>query len=472
MSTTNTIDVTDAIEQAPFGRLQLLILALCAWIALLDGFDTQAIAYVAPIIAEQWHMEMAGFGPIFGAGLAGLTVGAFVLSPAADRFGRKRVILLSVLLFGIFALITARAASLNELLIYRFLTGLGLGGAMPNIIALTSEYAPARIRAMLIAIMFCGFPLGSMVGGVISAPLISSFGWEAVFILGGVLPLITLIVLAIWLPESIRYLVARGVADRRIANLLARLNPSVSQQAESRYVVHGPPAVGFPVTKLFQEGRARITALLWVAFFMNLLVMYFLVNWMPSLLRASGLPIKVAILSTAVLNFGGVVGAIVLGRMVDRLDRYLVLGGAYAASALFIAGVAYGADNLWMLMAATFLAGFAIVGAQIGMNALAASMYPTAIRSTGVGWALGIGRIGSIIGPVAGGVLLGAGWSVQSVVLVAVVPALLAAIAVFALRGNKPRVPHFITNVLFRLKRQDMPHDSIMTPSGPRSLTR
>jgi AAHS family 4-hydroxybenzoate transporter-like MFS transporter len=440
MSASNTIDVTEAIEQAPFGGLQLLILVLCAWIALLDGFDTQAIAYVAPVIAEQWGIAMSGFGPIFGAGLAGLTVGAFILSPAADRFGRKNVILLSVLLFGIFAVITARATTLNELLIYRFLTGLGLGGAMPNIIALTSEYAPKRMRAILIAIMFCGFPLGSTIGGVISTPLISSFGWQSVFLLGGILPLVTLIALFIWLPESIRFLVARGVTDKSVARLLARLNPAIRQNAESRYVIHGPPAVGFPVTKLFQEGRGPMTALLWVAFFMNLLVMYFLVNWMPSLLKASGLPLNVAILSTAVLNAGGVVGAIVLGRFVDRLDPYLVLGSAYSASALFIAGIAIGSSNVWTLMISTFLAGFGVVGAQIGMNALAAGLYPTAIRSTGVGWALGVGRIGSIIGPVAGGILLGNGWNAQSIVLTAAVPALLAGLAVFALRRREPNL--------------------------------
>ena len=382
MSAANTVDVTEVIEEARFGRLQLLILVLCAWIALLDGFDTQAIAYVAPVIAAQWGIAMAGFGPIFGAGLAGLAAGAFVLSPAADRFGRKAVILLSVLLFGVFALVTARATTLNELLVYRFLTGLGLGGAMPNIIALTSEYAPKRMRALLIAIMFCGFPLGSTIGGVISAPLIATFGWQAVFIVGGVLPLVTLIVLLVWLPESIRYLMTREIADGRIAGLLVRLDPTISPAATSHYVMQGSKASGFPVTKLLGEGRAAMTVLLWAAFFMNLLVMYFLVNWMPSLLKASGLPLNIAILSTAVLNAGGVVGAIVLGRFVDRLDPYLVLGGAYSASALFIAGIAFGSANVWTLMISTFLAGFGVVGAQIGMNALAAGLYPTEIRST------------------------------------------------------------------------------------------
>ncbi|MDA9434812.1 MFS transporter [Bradyrhizobium sp. CCBAU 51627] len=438
MSAADIVDVTEVIEEARFGRLQLLILVLCAWIALLDGFDTQAIAYVAPVIAEQWGTAMAGFGPIFGAGLAGLAVGAFVLSPAADRFGRKSVILLSVLLFGVFALITARATTLNELLVYRFLTGLGLGGAMPNIVALTSEYAPKRMRALLIAIMFCGFPLGSTIGGLVSAPLIGTFGWQAVFVVGGVLPLLTLIVLFAWLPESIRYLVTRDVADIRIAKLLARLDPNISATAASRYVVHGSQASGFPVTKLLAEGRASMTVLLWVAFFMNLLVMYFLVNWMPSLLKASGLPLNIAILSTVVLNAGGVVGAIVLGRFVDRLEPYLVLGGAYLASALFIAGIAFGSASVLTLMISTFLAGFGVVGAQIGMNALAAGLYPTEIRSTGVGWALGVGRIGSIIGPVAGGVLLGFGWTAQSVVLTAALPAVLAGLAVIALRRREP----------------------------------
>lgn len=431
----HAIAVTAVIERARFGRFQFMITALCALIALLDGFDTQAIAYVAPVIAEKWGMSVAGFGPIFGAGLAGLTVGAFILSPAADRFGRKSIILLSMLIFGVFSLVTAWAGSMNELLVYRFLTGVGLGGAMPNIIALTSEYAPARLRATLVTIMFCGFPFGSTVGGLISAPLIGAYGWPAVFIVGGVAPLLVLLVLLVWLPESVRYLVASGAPAERIRHILHRLDPARADQItpDSVYVLNEPKAAGFTVAQLFQEGRARTTLLLWAAFFMNLLVMYFLVNWLPSLLRAGGMPIQTAILSTAVLNLGGVVGAISLGRMIDRRNPHLVLGTAYAASALFIVGVAFGAHDLWLLMPAIFLAGFGVVGAQIGMNALAAGIYPTAIRSTGVGWALGVGRIGSIIGPVVGGMLLGAGWSAQGVILAAVAPALLASVAVFVL---------------------------------------
>ncbi|GGB53711.1 MFS transporter [Tistrella bauzanensis] len=433
------IDIVTAFERARFGPFQFTITALCALIALLDGFDTQAIAYVAPVIAEDWQMNMASFGPIFGAGRAGLTVGAFVLSPAADRFGRKSVILASMLVFGVFSLVTAWADSFNDLLLYRFLTGVGLGGAMPNIIALTSEYAPARLRATLVTIMFCGFPFGSTLGGLASARLIEAFGWRSVFILGGVAPLVVLAVLVVMLPESLRYLVARGAPALRINRILTRLDPSHRPAPDDVFVLNEPASRGFPVAKLFQDGRARTTLLLWAAFFMNLLVMYFLVSWLPSLLRGTGLPIGIAILSTAILNLGGVVGAIALGRMIDRINPHLVLGSAYAASALFIVIVAQGASNLWILMPATFLAGFGVVGAQIGMNALTAGIYPTAIRSTGVGWALGVGRIGSIIGPVAGGLLLGAGWDARSVVMAAVLPALLASAAVFALRRHTSR---------------------------------
>ncbi|WP_409020666.1 MFS transporter [Brevundimonas vesicularis] len=429
------------IDRAKFGPLQFGVTALCFIIAMLDGFDTQSIAFVAPKIAEEWGLSPSEFGPIFAIGLLGLTVGAFTLSPAADKFGRKTVILISTLVFGLFALLTAFAGSMTELLIYRFITGVGLGAAMPNIIALTSEYGPARLRATLVTVMFCGFPLGSTIGGLISTGLIANWGWESVFLVGGVLPLLLLPVLYFLLPESVRFLVAKGAPEAKIAPIVKKIdaNASVAEFIEGLKHEQSSAAKGFSVFQLFREGRTPVTLLLWVAFFMNLLVMYFLVNWLPTLLKGAGLPLSMAILSTAILNLGGVVGAIALGRMIDRFSPYIVLGTAYAASAAFIALLAFGGTNLTVLLVGAALSGFGVVGAQIGCNALTAAVYPTNIRATGVGWALGVGRIGAIVGPLVGGVLLGAGWTPQSLILLAVIPAVVASLAVFILGGVRRR---------------------------------
>lgn len=431
------------IDRAKFGPLQFGVTALCFIIAMLDGFDTQSIAFVAPRIAEDWGLAASAFGPIFAIGLLGLTVGAFTLSPAADRFGRKTVILISTLIFGLFALLTAFATSMNELLIYRFITGIGLGAAMPNIIALTSEYGPARLRATLVTVMFCGFPLGSTIGGLVSTWLIAEFDWHSVFVVGGVLPLLLLPVLWFALPESVRFLVAKGAPETKIAPIVAKIDAdaSVSEFIAGLKHEQSTAAKGFSVFQLFREGRTPTTLLLWVAFFMNLLVMYFLVNWLPTLLKGAGLPLSLAILSTATLNLGGVVGAIALGRMIDRISPYIVLGTAYAASAAFIALLAFGGTNLTVLLAGAALSGFGVVGAQIGCNALTASVYPTAIRATGVGWALGVGRIGAIVGPLVGGMLLARDWTPQSLILLAVVPAVIASIAVFTLGAVRRNAP-------------------------------
>jgi AAHS family 4-hydroxybenzoate transporter-like MFS transporter len=429
------------IDRARFGPLQFGVTALCFIIAMLDGFDTQSIAFVAPKIAEEWGLSPSSFGPIFAIGLLGLTVGAFTLSPAADKFGRKTVILFSTLLFGLFALLTAFATTMEELLIYRFITGIGLGAAMPNIIALTSEYGPARLRATLVTIMFCGFPLGSTIGGLLSTGLIATWGWQSVFVVGGILPVLLLPVLFFMLPESVRFLVAKGAPESRIAPIVKKIDANASVQDFVDGLKHeqSSAAKGFSVFQLFTEGRAPVTLLLWVAFFMNLLVMYFLVNWLPTLLKGAGLPLSMAILSTATLNLGGVVGAIVLGRMIDKLSPYLVLGTAYAASAAFIALLAFGGTNLTVLLVGAALSGFGVVGAQIGCNALTAAVYPTNIRATGVGWALGVGRIGAIVGPLVGGVLLAQGWIPQNLILLAVVPAIIASVAVFVLGGVRRR---------------------------------
>lgn len=427
-----------AVDNARFGSFQAAIAGLCALVAMLDGFDTQVIAYIAPSIAEEWGIGTSAFGPVFGAGLLGLTFGALAFSPAADRFGRKAVIILCVALFGVCSLLTASASSLNELMIYRLLTGFGLGGAMPNIIALTNEYAPSRLKATLVTVMFCGFPLGSMLGGFITVPLLQAYGWQSTFIVGGIAPLALVPVLLLLLPESIRFLAARAGSEREIATILARIDPHAAPETFIAQVrAESGPSSGtrrFPVFELFRDGRARKTCVVWLAFFMNLLVMYFLVNWLPALVRSAGFSLDVAILSTSLLNFGGVVGGIVLGRWIDRRNPYLILGGAYAVSAVFIVVLATSASDAVVLLAAATLAGFGVSGGQIGLNAMTASSYPTSIRSTAIGWALGVGRIGSILGPTLGGALLSLGWNADSLLLSAAIPAGIASAAVIALR--------------------------------------
>jgi AAHS family 4-hydroxybenzoate transporter-like MFS transporter len=400
-----SMDASDMQTVGAAARLEshsLRAIVLCALVIALDGFDAQSIAYVAPSITSDWGLKPAAFGTVFSSGLLGLTIGALLLSPLADRFGRKPLIVLSVFLFGSFSLLTASAHTLEQLTLYRLATGIGLGAAMPNLVALTSEHAPARIRSTLVMLMFCGFPLGSVVAGFAAAPLIASFGWSSVFIVGGILPLALVPVLVLALRE-----------------------PPAPERKDRR--------ASLPVAELFTHGRAAMTMLLWLAFFMNLLVMYFLVNWLPSLLRGAGLSLMVAILSSTLLNLGGAAGAIVLGRFLDRHNPYWILGSVYASAALSIVLLASSGANAPLLLAAAALAGVGIVGSQIGLNALCAQLYPTSIRATGIGWALGIGRIGSIIGPLLGGVFLGWNWKMQMILLASAVPALIAAFAVFGL---------------------------------------
>lgn len=444
----NRLDAAAAIDQAPFGSAQKRIVLLCALIAMLDGFDTQAIAFVAPVIAAQWQLPIAAFGTVFGAGLAGLMVGALVFGPAADRFGRRRVTIATTALFGALTLATAWADSLAMLLVLRFLTGLGLGGAMPNIIALTAEYSPARSRATMVSLMFCGFPLGAVLGGLIAARMIPALGWASTFWLGGLLPLLLLPALIAWLPESIRFLARRGAPQ---GELRAMLVPIVGEQraAQVRFEEASPAqgaAAGSSVARLFGEGRGTRTLLLWAVFFLNLLLLYFLVNWLPSLLRQAGVALDKAIVSTALLNLGGIVGALCFSKAIDRVGPYRVLCVAYTAAACATLAIGQATTlGFAPLMAMVFVTGLCVIGAQISINALAANAYPTEIRSTGVGWALGIGRAGSIVGPVVGASLVASGLAIDALFAVAAVPAVLAAVAVTCLALEKRRaVPALI----------------------------
>lgn len=427
-----TIDVAGFIDEQPVGRFQIRLLLACAAVLFLDGFDTQAIGYVAPDLARDWGLARGALGPVFSAGLFGLMIGALVFGPVADRIGRKKIIIFSTAAFGIGTLATVFAQDITSLLVIRFLTGLGLGGALPNAVALTSEFSPHRRRATMVMAMFVGFSVGAALGGLIAAALIPAFGWRSVFLIGGIAPLILAPFLALRLPESVRFLALTGQADARVAELLARVAPSVRFPPAIRFGIHEAKLAGLPVAHLFSEGRALATLVLWIVFFMSLLDLYLLSNWLPTVLNDLGASVSMAVAVGAMFQVGGVVGTFALGQFIDRFS-FRALSLTYLLAAVAVAAVGFSGQSIALATLAIFCAGFCIIGGQIAANALAATYYPTMVRSSGVGWALGIGRIGSIVGPLIGGILFARHVGAESLFLAAAVPALCASLAAFAL---------------------------------------
>jgi AAHS family 4-hydroxybenzoate transporter-like MFS transporter len=387
-------------EQVAFDRRQLLIIALCGATLFMDGFDAQVMGYVAPALGAQLHIARQALGPVFSSGLVGIMIGALVLGPLADRIGRRPVLIFCTVLFGASSLLTARADSLISLLVYRLITGFGLGGALPNATALTAEYAPKRSRATAVMAMFCGFSIGAAVAGVVAAGLISRYGWQSVFIAGGITPLLAALLLLWLLPESAEF---RGA--RRESGVVA--------------------------TQLFANGRARMTILFWIIFFMSLLDLFFLNNWLPTVIHDSGIAVERAILLTALFQVGGTIGALVLGRIIDRHLSLRVLAWTYLGAAGCVILIGTAGRSVALLACAISATGFLVVGGQSGANALTAVYYPTELRSAGVGWALGIGRVGSIVGPLLGGVLVALQPGTSRLFLAASVPVLLASGAAF-----------------------------------------
>ncbi|MGB8604649.1 MFS transporter [Bradyrhizobium sp.] len=426
------VDVVDFIDAQPIGGFQIRLLLTCAAVLFLDGFDTQAIGYVAPAVAKEWSLTKGALGPVFSAGLFGLMIGALVFGPLADRIGRKKIIIFSTLAFGIGALVTAFVQDVNMLLAIRFLTGLGLGGAMPNAIAMTSEFNPRRRRATMVMIMFCGFSVGAALGGFLAAAMIPQFGWRSVFVVGGVAPLLLVPILALKLPESVRFLALTGRANERVAQLLGFISPQTAFVPATQFVVNEPELTGVPVLHLFREGRTLVTLLLWVIFFMSLLDIYFLANWLPTVLNDLGASVSSAVLIGSMLQVGGVVGTFALGSVIDRFS-FRALALVYFIAVFAVGAIGQLGYSVVFVTMAIFVAGFCVIGGQIAANALAAAFYPTSVRATGVGWALGIGRVGSIIGPLVGGMLLTMKWSTASVFMAAAAAALCAALASFSL---------------------------------------
>ncbi|WP_247410546.1 MFS transporter [Bradyrhizobium sp. 150] len=435
------VDVSAYIDRQPVGAFQIRLLLICAAVLFVDGFDTQAIGYVAPAVAQEWKLPRGALGPVFSAGLFGLMIGALIFGTIADRVGRKRIIVLSTFAFGIGTLLTVMVHDAGWMMALRFLTGLGLGGAMPNAVALTSEFSPHRRRATMVMTMFAGFSIGAALGGLLAAALIPTFGWRSVFVVGGVGPLLLVPILYRTLPESVRFLALVGDRDREVADLLGRIAPSVQISEKTQFIVLEPRLSGLPIAHLFTENRGATTLLLWTVFFTSLLDLYLLSNWLPTVLNDLGVSFSVAAAIGAMLQVGGVIGTFTLGQFIDRFS-FRALALVYFCAAFAVAMIGLTGHSTSLVTIAIFAAGFCIVGGQIGSNALTATFYPTAIRSTGVGWALGVGRVGSIVGPLIGGFMLANQMTAQSLFAIAAVPPLVAAAAALLLARVVPHASH------------------------------
>jgi len=436
------IEVSDWINQQKISKLQVLVLCLCGACALLEGLDAQIIGFVAPAIIHEWGLARQDFTLVFMSGLVGLLTGCLLIAPLADKVGRKIVLICSVVAFALFSFLSATADSLPSLSAFRFLTGVGIGGGMANAITLTSEYFPERRRAGMTVIMFVGFSFGASLGGFLSAYLIPRLGWQSVFIAGGILPIILAGLLVFELPESIRHLVLHGARTDTLIEILRRINPQAELPDDTVFTNVEEHKAGLTVRHLFNEGRALGTLLIWIVFFASLLDIYLLASWLPVVLHDAGLSVSMSAVVTSMLHFGGVFVCIAVTPVLARHGCLIVMLPSYLLAAVGIAALGSVGTGAMLLMVTTLVAGIGIVCGQNTANAFAAAYYPTYIRATGVGWALGIGRIGAIIGPGIGGLMLALQWSRQTLLLATAVPELVAVAAILLLirldRGKAP----------------------------------
>lgn len=428
MTTQTTTDIQAFINRNPFSKYQWMILVLCFVTVALDGFDTAIIGFIASDLVQEWGVQKSDLGPVMSAALVGLAVGALTAGPMADRIGRKKVLVLSILAFGGFSLITAFATSLTQLTVLRFLTGLGLGAAMPNAATLMSEYAPERRRALLVNLMFVGFPIGSSLGGFISAWMIPHYGWQSVLVLGGVMPLALAVALIFLLPESARYLAVKNRSQQQIANILRHI---AALPENTRFVLQeaGQVKEQSALGVIFSPRYLVGTIMLCLTYFMGLLIFYLLTSWLPLLIRETGATLSQASVITALFPLGGGIGVLVLGALMDKINPNKVVAVGYLLTGIFVCLVGFSTSNLVLMGVMVFIAGTIMNGAQSSMPALAAGFYPTQGRATGVAWMLGLGRFGGILGAFSGAFLMQAELSFKTIFALLAVPAVLSAIA-------------------------------------------
>jgi len=408
MADQSVVPVSRLLDERGLSAFQIKLIAWSFFIVLIDGYDIAAIAFAAPSLAREWALKPGTLGPVFSASLVGILFGSAIFGWVGDRYGRKAALVWSNLLFGVFTLAAAYASNLDQMFWLRLLAGLGIGGVIPNVVAINAESAPRKLRATLAIIAVGCVPLGGAIPGFVTAVFVPQYGWQILFLIGGIVPIVIAIAAQLGLPESIKYMALHESQRGKMEKLIAAIRPDYRVPANAKFVIEDEKQYpGFSPGYLFRDGLALITPLLWLLFALNLMGYFFLISWTPTLMMAAKLPPATAALAGASLQVGGTVGALVLCWWLQK-HRFLAVAIMFAIAVPVVGSIGFaGLTSKAALLTATFFAGFFVLGIQSGINVIGALIYPTSLRANGSGWELGLGRIGSIVGPLLGALLIG-----------------------------------------------------------------
>jgi AAHS family 4-hydroxybenzoate transporter-like MFS transporter len=440
MADAPVVPVSRLLDERGLSAFHIKLLIWSLFIVLMDGYDIGAIAFAAPELVRTWGIDRGALGPVLSASNIGVLAGSALFGWVGDRHGRKAALIGSLLCFGVFTLIAAYSSNLNEMFWLRLLAGIGIGGAIPNIVALNAESAPRHLRATLALIAVGCVPIGGAIPGIVSATLVPQYGWQLLFLIGGIAPIVIAIVAMIGLPESIKFMALHERHRPGMERLIAEISPNFQVPPNAKFVIEDEKQFpGFNPVYLFQDGLALITPLLWLLFALNLMGFFFLLSWTPTLLTAAHLPPPTAALAGASIQVGGTVGSLLMARWLAK-HRFLAISLLFVVAVPVVASIGFvGVASETALLIATFLAGFCVLGIQSGINVAGALVYPTSLRANGSGWELGIGRLGSIVGPLLGALFVA--MPVQQLYMWAALPFALGAVVCFTIyRLNQARL--------------------------------
>ncbi len=429
MAQAQVVDITRLIDDQKIGFFIFRLVILSFIVVLTDGYDIGAAAFAAPALVKEWHLDRAQLGPLFSAGLIAGLFGPPILGFLADRLGRKAVIVGGAIFFGVFTLASVLCTSLWSLIVLRFIAGVGISGVLPITVALNNEFAPRRIRATMIVIMFSGVTFGGGLPGVVAANFMAEHGWQILFWVGGILPIVAGLLAAYALPESPKFLTLQANRQADLAALARRIKPDLSVGPETRFVLHGEEnRTRFSIKAIFTGRLALMTPMFWITNAVNLMIFYFVNQWMPTLLSGAGVSLEHAAIATTLFQFGGTLGGIVIMRPLDKYG-FVPVPILFACAIPVMASIGQPGLSEGTIMALVAAAGFCLLGLQFGNIASESSIYPTAIRSWGVGSCFAAGRVGSVFGPSVGAILVARHVPLEHMFYIASIPLAVGLIA-------------------------------------------